>query len=251
MEVVSREVAKSLKMKRYFTGKPCKYGHLSERLVSTTRCVECIRDYKEVNAGHISEYGRTYINENKDVLAEKAKLKREQDKLTRPKRTPMNPATKKANKRAADKKYREFNKDRRKQWFKNYYASDKGKAVYRAASLRRRALVGEHGGSFSAEVLLHLEYLHNSTCPVCSADISEEYHIDHVLPVSKGGSNFVENLQLLCARCNLSKHDSLMEDWLTDTEEYWKWALRRFLFLTAIFNKSSERRRKARCSVQT
>lgn len=28
---------------RYFTGKPCKYGHLSDRYVDGSRCVECAR----------------------------------------------------------------------------------------------------------------------------------------------------------------------------------------------------------------
>jgi hypothetical protein len=32
-------------------------------------------------------------------------------------------------------------------------------------------------------------------------------HIDHVRPVSLGGSDDPSNLQLLCARCNLSKYN--------------------------------------------
>jgi hypothetical protein len=32
-------------------------------------------------------------------------------------------------------------------------------------------------------------------------------HIDHIRPVSLGGSNDPSNLQLLCARCNLSKYN--------------------------------------------
>jgi len=32
-----------------------------------------------------------------------------------------------------------------------------------------------------------------------------DLHIDHVLPVSAGGTNDPDNLQVLCAKCNLSK----------------------------------------------
>jgi hypothetical protein len=46
-------------------------------------------------------------------------------------------------------------------------------------------------------------------CTVCGA--TDELHFDHVLPFSKGGSSITaENVQLLCARHNLQKHDDIV-----------------------------------------
>lgn len=42
--VVTREQARSAGMTRYFTGVPCMRGHIAERHVSNTRCVECHRE---------------------------------------------------------------------------------------------------------------------------------------------------------------------------------------------------------------
>tara|TARA_R110001583_G_scaffold169768_1_gene322850 strand:- start:254800 stop:255279 length:480 start_codon:yes stop_codon:yes gene_type:complete len=44
MEVISREEAKAQGLRRYFTGEPCRQGHLSERYVIGKRCVECDRE---------------------------------------------------------------------------------------------------------------------------------------------------------------------------------------------------------------
>jgi 5-methylcytosine-specific restriction endonuclease McrA len=45
-------------------------------------------------------------------------------------------------------------------------------------------------------------------CRIC--DANDELHFDHILPFSKGGTSLtVENVQLLCARHNIQKRDSI------------------------------------------
>lgn len=50
--------------------------------------------------------------------------------------------------------------------------------------------------------------------PYCLKVIVNEYHVDHVFPVSRGGSNSKRNIQLLCPRCNLQKYDKTMEEFM-------------------------------------
>ncbi|MBQ2653035.1 MAG: HNH endonuclease [Methanobrevibacter sp.] len=47
----------------------------------------------------------------------------------------------------------------------------------------------------------------NYTCVECGArkDDGATLHVDHVVPVSKGGSDELDNLQNLCSDCNLNK----------------------------------------------
>lgn len=46
MEIITRAQAKVLGQRRYFTGKSCKHGHVSQRAVSNGRCLECDRAYE-------------------------------------------------------------------------------------------------------------------------------------------------------------------------------------------------------------
>jgi 5-methylcytosine-specific restriction endonuclease McrA len=40
------------------------------------------------------------------------------------------------------------------------------------------------------------------------------YHIDHIVPLSRGGIHSVENMQLTCPQCNISKHARTHEEYL-------------------------------------
>jgi 5-methylcytosine-specific restriction endonuclease McrA len=44
-------------------------------------------------------------------------------------------------------------------------------------------------------------------CVQCESTFNLQY--DHILPVARGGATTLENLQLLCADCNLDKSDDL------------------------------------------
>lgn len=68
----------------------------------------------------------------------------------------------------------------------------------------------------------------NYRCQICGATVDDgaKLHIDHILPVSKGGTNDITNLQILCEKCNLGKHNrtDLPHDKrkLKELEEFYK-----------------------------
>jgi 5-methylcytosine-specific restriction endonuclease McrA len=54
----------------------------------------------------------------------------------------------------------------------------------------------------------------NGKCPGCDEDITNNFHVDHVVALSAGGTNWPDNLQLLCPTCNFSKGSKSMSEWL-------------------------------------
>ena len=54
--------------------------------------------------------------------------------------------------------------------------------------------------------LLELVKSAKGYCYWCGKRHQKDYHIDHYIPLSKGGSNTIENLVVACKSCNLKKH---------------------------------------------
>lgn len=42
-------------------------------------------------------------------------------------------------------------------------------------------------------------------CPAALRTVA--YEVDHIIPLSRGGSDSADNIQCLCRRCNRRKHD--------------------------------------------
>lgn len=60
-------------------------------------------------------------------------------------------------------------------------------------------------------------YRDKGTCCNCYRDVSGllningKIHLDHVIPLNKGGTNDTSNIQLLCETCNLKKSDHIIK----------------------------------------
>lgn len=54
-------------------------------------------------------------------------------------------------------------------------------------------------------VLQHFEY----RCAYCDKDIHDKFTIDHVVPLSKGGTHTIDNVVCSCISCNSAKKDGL------------------------------------------
>jgi 5-methylcytosine-specific restriction endonuclease McrA len=50
-----------------------------------------------------------------------------------------------------------------------------------------------------------LKRMQSCKCACCERSIKDGYHVDHIVPISKGGKHEPKNLQLLCPTCNLRK----------------------------------------------
>jgi hypothetical protein len=94
--IISRDEARALGLKRFFTGKPCKHGHVAERRVSTYACVECdrtraperraanlreqererARKYRAADPEKAREYQRMWRAANKDKIGERRAARR-------------------------------------------------------------------------------------------------------------------------------------------------------------------------------
>lgn len=76
----------------------------------------------------------------------------------------------------------------------------------RAKKHQRRARKLNAKGTYTADQIINLLKKQRGKCVYCKSSIKEKYHIDHIMPLVKGGGNGIENLQLLCPTCNLRKN---------------------------------------------
>jgi 5-methylcytosine-specific restriction endonuclease McrA len=88
-----------------------------------------------------------------------------------------------------------------RRWERAWYASDPTRALLKIHKRRAKTRV---------DIDKTLIYnWHTKVCGICNLPIEDKFHIDHKVPLAKGGLHVVENLQLAHPVCNLRKNDKL------------------------------------------
>lgn len=118
-----------------------------------------------------------------------------------------------------DKEYDSLNKLKRIKYVENYYILNKDKLLNRALkwaksnpdkanlySRNRRARLKKSEGFHTLDDIKRIYENQKGKCNYCGKELLSKYHVDHRMPLMLGGSNFPDNLQILCSTCNLKKH---------------------------------------------
>lgn len=73
---------------------------------------------------------------------------------------------------------------------------------------RRYARERNAPGSHSLNEWIDLKIRFNNKCAICGSE--KKLSKDHIIPLSKGGSDFIYNIQPLCKNCNSKKHNKIL-----------------------------------------
>lgn len=176
MNLISRKDAREQGLKRYYTGKPCKHGHIVERHVCDGKCLECGRSSSSI-------YART----NKDAIRAKRKvryLNNRDDEI------------------ADAKKWTGENLDRVRDTQRAYRQANKSKRTATQAK-RNAAKLDRTPKWLTKGMLSEIESFYKQ-----AAEADLPMHVDHIVPLQGklvSGLHVPWNLQLLPASDNISK----------------------------------------------
>lgn len=85
-----------------------------------------------------------------------------------------------------------------------YQKSEHGQATSKISRKNSKAINRGAQGRFSLDEWNGLLKKQNYCCANCKSLTKLE--ADHIVPVSKGGNNTIDNIQILCRKCNAKKH---------------------------------------------
>lgn len=188
------------------------------------RCKRCVnkkqQEYRLNNPGrHKDIESRSRLN-NKQSFAEGKKRYYEnikKDPEWQRKQKSLR-ASNKNIKQEYDRRYRIENRDKlnliSKQWEANN--KDLSKQIKKSYKARRRGWMCFK--SDATKDIFDWELAQAKYCHWCKIDCTNNYHIDHYIPLSKGGRHVLTNLVISCPTCNIRKNAKMPEEFLKEIE---------------------------------
>ena len=123
--------------------------------------------------------------------------------------------------RANQRLWRDTNPERmpiyRKMWLEKNL--EFAKISHRNAENRRRAQKYACGGSIDTNAWLEVVKSFNDHCAYCLSTLNNSYHMEHMKPLSRGGSHTIDNVVPACPACNLKKSSKTLIEFVSQVVE--------------------------------
>ena len=230
MKVVLRSEAKQLGLTRYFTGKPCKHNHVSERLASDGGCIACKSEkqslYWRTSDKARAKDKRSYENrkQNPEFLAKKSaavldtyyanhEAGKERLRQSYEKRKAENPnlsaelyAKNREKSLAYSKAYYKANAEDRKAKQRLWSKTNRGTANALAKRYKLKK-VNATPKWLSESQLLHIKCKYQLAAMLNIHGV-EAWHVDHIVPIRGKdvcGLHVPWNLRVIPAKENMTK----------------------------------------------
>lgn len=211
-EICGKEY-KGYRSKRSFCSWKCQYKSVAVDNKREKQCVVCGGSFK----AHKREYCslKCYYILNKDVFKKRYLDNKDRYYEGQKRFKEKNPNYHKK----YDAKYRAENRERLNaaRRAKSKLAEEKVKIAIRSKEYKknhpekvaeqrhlRRARLWKAAGSHTPKEWGELKEKYNNLCLCCGE--KKKLTVDHVIPLSKGGTNDIDNIQPLCASCNSRKN---------------------------------------------
>ena len=116
---------------------------------------------------------------------------------------------------AINKAWRAKNHEKNREQSRNWARDNPEKIAH--MNRRRRAIKRGADGFHTAKDVVTIFASQGGMCANCNRALlkqgKEKFHVDHIMPLKLGGSDWPSNLQCLCPDCNMRKGAMTPEEW--------------------------------------
>ena len=171
----------------------------------------CIK-YNKKNSEKLKDYQKRYNEENIEVLITKRKEYYLNNKEVIQEKVKLYRYKNSEKVKESARRYGQKNKDKISEYRKKYTKTFSGNMASKNSNQKRRAKTKSGDVTTSQLKTLVKSY---KNCYWCKCKLNKKNtHIDHYIPLSKGGEHTIDNLVTSCAECNLRKHTMMPEKFI-------------------------------------